>query len=102
MAGIDGTYAVTVSALGKSVSGTMVMEQHGSSVIGSVSIIGQTVPIEKGRIEGNEITGKTVAKFPKVKGRIKIRVRASVDGDTISGALKAVVGKAKFVGTRMR
>ena len=101
MGEIDGTYAVTVSALGKSVSGIMTVEQCGSSVTGTVSIIGQTVPIERGRIEGNEITGRTVTKFPKVKGHIKIRVRASVDGNTISGTLKAIVGKAKFVGIRV-
>lgn len=101
MAGVDGTYNVTVTALEKSTTGTLSIEERGTAIRGTVDIIGQTLPIEKGKIKGNEITGKVVARLPKGKGKLKIGIRATVDGDIVTGTLKAVIGKADFSGIRV-
>lgn len=96
---IDGTYEVTVSAIGKSVDGTIEMATDGKAVTGIVHIIGQSVPIEAGKLSGNRITGHVHADTPM--GRHKLKIDATVDGDSVRGKLKALIGKADFEGRKV-
>lgn len=99
MDNISGMYEVTVSAMGKSTSGTMDLRVDGNRMEGSVRIIGQEVPIENGKASGGNLSGHVHADTPM--GRLKLRISATADGETISGKIKALVGTAEFEGHRV-
>ena len=96
---VEGTYNVTVEAMGKKVAGTLELHVSGNTLTGNVHAAGRTVEVQKGRVNGDSFTGEVEADTPL--GHKKASVKGSVSGDTISGELKAGLLKAKFSGTRV-
>ena len=96
---VDGTYRVVIEALGKQAEGTVEVHEQGSKLIGTATVLGQTVPLENGKVSGNSFSGTMKADTPM--GRTKLTVSGTVSGDTVEGTLKALLGKATFCGTRI-
>ena len=95
---VEGTYNVTVEAMGKKAHGMLELRVSGSTLTGNVRAAGMTVDVQDGRVNGDSFTGAVEADTPL--GHKKASVKGSVAGDTISGELKAGLLKAKFTGTR--
>ena len=95
---VEGTYNVTVEAMGKKAHGTLELRVSGSTLTGNVRAAGMTVEVQDGRVSGDNFTGAVEADTPL--GHKKASVKGSVSGDSISGELKAGLLKAKFTGTR--
>ena len=95
---VDGTYNVTVEGMGKRAHGTLVLKTNGTTLTGSVEIIGQNVAIQNGKVKGNQVTGTVAATTPI--GKLKGNVTATVNGDQIEGKIKALLASATFTGTR--
>ncbi len=95
----DGTYDVTIDAMGKQVSGTLVITTAGTQASGTFTLGDMRVELEGGQIKGDQITGSVVAPTPM--GEMKLKVKATVAGDIISGTLNAFIANATFTGTRV-
>lgn len=95
---VEGTYNVTVEAMGKKAHGTLELRVSGSTLTGNVRAAGMTVEVQDGRVNGDSFTGAVEADTPL--GHKKASVKGFVSGDSISGELKAGLLKAKFTGTR--
>lgn len=95
---IDGTYKITASAMDKSADGTIKLRAEGKKLTGSVSMGGQVIPIENGKVDGRKLTGQVEADTPM--GHLKMDVAGKVDGDKISGTIRALLIKAEFEGRR--
>lgn len=99
MEDVSGRYEVTIRAMGKSVMGTVDIEVDGKRMAGTIRIIGQEIPIENGRADGNTLSGHCHADTPM--GRLKLAISATTDGTAISGRIRSLVGKAEFEGSRV-
>lgn len=96
---IDGTYRVVVEAMGKKAEGTVEITTSGSKAEGVVHVLGMDVPLQQGKVSGNTVTGIVEASSPM--GHAKCKVKATVDGDKVTGTLKAMLVSAKFSGVRV-
>ena len=95
---MDGTYNVTVSGMGKSKDGVVTLAQAGDGLQGKVEILGMTVELQNGEVNGDSFTGVVEAQTPM--GAMKGKVKGSVTGDKISGKISAGLLGASFEGTR--
>lgn len=75
------------------------LTQSGSSLSGTMTAMGQEVPINDGIVNGNTLRFTVKVKGPI--GKMKFRVSAEVEGDTIKGTSKAPMGSMTFEGTRL-
>lgn len=96
---VDGTYRVAGEAMGKQIEGTIDLQTSGSALTGTAHILGTDASIENGKVKGNELTGSVSAATPM--GHMKFKVKASVDGERISGTLKALLLSVDFYGKRI-
>lgn len=95
---VEGTYKVTIEAMGQKGSGTLDLHVSGDKLTGSVNAGGMVVELQNGRVSGNSFTGTVEADTPL--GHKKANVKGSVSGNAISGELRAGLLKATFSGTR--
>ncbi len=95
---IEGTYHVTVTAMGKQAHGTVEVHEQGSTLTGTISILGQRVPMENGKISGNSFTCSARANTPL--GNMKGKVKGTVSGNKVEGSISAGLMKASFSGER--
>lgn len=96
---VDGTYAVKVEAKGHKVEGTVELVTNGSQLTGTVSGMGMTVPIQNGKVSGQQVSG--VVEGPTPLGTMRFKVTGAVTGDTISGKMRAGLISVGFTGTRV-
>ena len=96
---VDGTYQVTIEAMGKRAHGTVTVEERGGVLTGNVQALGQTIPIQDGRLKGNAFTGVVEGSTPM--GKMRAKVTGEVSGDSISGKLRAGLISASFSGARV-
>lgn len=97
---IDGTYDVTVEGLGHTATSSIDLAIKGKEATGTVHILGQDLPLERGKVDGQSISGQVHADTPL--GKHKLKVSATVDGERISGKIKTLVGSGTFEGTRRK
>lgn len=96
---IDGTYKVTGEAKGVAVEGTIEVKTDGDTLTGTAHLRDIEMPLEDGKVNGNDFTCNVVAPTPM--GNMKFKVQGTVDGDKVSGTLKALLVKASFSGERI-
>jgi hypothetical protein len=94
---IDGTYSVTMNGPMGAQQGTLKLKANGDQIEGDMTGPQGTLPIESGKIDGNNLTwSSNVAQMG-----MTIAFSATVDGDKISGeADLGTFGKATFEGTK--
>jgi hypothetical protein len=96
---VAGTYDVTIKSPMGDQKGTLTVNPSGGSFTGSVSsaMMG-TMEIADGTVNGNTITWSMDMKVPMP---MTLEGEATVDGDAISGAVKAgAFGSMALSGTR--
>jgi hypothetical protein len=99
MAVIDGTYHIAGEGMGVKLDGTLDLQTSGSTLTGSAHILGRDIPIQNGKVKGDTLTATIEAPTPM--GHMKFKVNATVDGEKISGTLKALMASADFYGKRL-
>ena len=92
---VDGTYRVTVEAMGTTGEGTLELKTQGSKLAGTVRAMGMDVA---GVVKGQTFSGKIEGPTPM--GTMAFKVTGEVSGDRISGKLRAGLIGATFSGTR--
>ena len=96
---LDGTYRVLVEAMGKKAEGTVELKTNGSKAEGMVHALGMDVPLQNGKVSGQTVTG--IVEGPTPIGHLKCKVKATVNGDQVTGTIKALLVNASFTGTRI-
>ena len=96
---LDGTYKVTVDVLKQQLDGEVVVTTEGGVLKGTVSYMGQTLELEDVKETADGITATASAQLPT--GKTTVQVSAKVDGDDISGTIKAFPISATFSGTKI-
>lgn len=96
---IDGTYKVAGEAKGVSIEGTIDVKTDGNTLTGTAHLHNAEMPLEDGKVNGNDFTCNVVAPTPM--GNMKFKVEGTVDGDKVTGTLKALLVKASFTGERI-
>ena len=95
---IDGTYDIMVKTLKGKQGGRLVFKTDGETLTGTSDSGGEVVELLDGQVQGNGFQFKVKQKTPI--GRLSIKFKGTVDGDTISGKAKTPFGPAPFEGTR--
>lgn len=96
---VDGTYRVVGEAMGRRAEGTLELKTNGANLEGTVRIGSHQVTLQDGKAKGNTFTAKVQADTPM--GNMKAKVSGAVEGDRISGTIKALMVSAKFEGSRI-
>jgi hypothetical protein len=95
---VAGTYDVTTKTPMGDQKGTMTVEVSGDSFTGSVTNPMGTMEVENGKVAGNTLTWTMNMKVPMP---MTLECEATVDGDAISGEIKAgAFGSMAMAGTR--
>lgn len=96
---VEGTYSITAKALGRTLTGELVMKQNGNELTGVATGSGLSGEIQDGVVKGDTFTCKVVGEGPK--GTTTVKAQGTVSGDHISGKLKLGPLSAKFEGNRV-
>ncbi len=95
---VAGTYTVTTKTPMGDQTGTFTIVVDGDSFTGSVSNPMGTMEVQDGKVSGNTLTWKMDMKVPMP---MKLEGEATVDGDAITGNIKAgAFGSMALAGTR--
>ena len=95
---VAGTYEVTTKTPMGDQKGTFTVAVDGDSFTGNVSNPMGTMEVKDGKVSGNTLTWKMDMKVPMP---MSLEGEATVDGDAISGSVKAgVFGSMAMSGTR--
>ena len=95
---VAGTYNVVTKTPMGDQSGTFTVVVDGDSFTGSVTNPMGTMDVQDGKVSGNTLTWKMDMKVPMP---MSLEGEASVDGDAISGNIKAgAFGSMALSGTR--
>ena len=95
---VQGRWHITIRTPMGDKSGVLELKSEGSVLTGSLSDDAHHIPINDGKVAGNELTWSARLTKP----RMNFKFTATVDADRISGVAKHVLGKATFSGTRAR
>ena len=96
---VDGTYRIAGEGMGVQLDGTLNLQTSGSTLTGTAHLLGRDIPVQNGKVSGNALTATIEAPTPM--GNMKFKVNATVDGEKISGTLKALMVSADFYGKRL-
>lgn len=96
---VAGTYNVTVKSPMGDQAGTFTVNVDGDSFTGSLVGGLGSMDANEGKVDGNTITWKMDMKVPMP---MTLECEATVDGDTLTGAVKAgAFGSMPLSGTRV-
>lgn len=95
---VTGKWNVVIKSPIGAIDACMDFTQDGEALSGSVEANGNTAPISKGKVNGEEFAFNVSLKTPI--GPMGFRVTGKVDGDTVSGTAKMPMGSNAFSGTR--
>ena len=96
---LNGTYKiVTESQMGKT-EATFNFKTDGNVVTGTNAVMGQTLTIQDGKIDGNSFEFKE--KMDSPMGASDFTFKGTIDGDQISGNIITQMGTTPFKGGRV-
>ena len=96
---VAGTYNVTVKSPMGDQAGTFTVNVDGDSFTGSLVGGLGSMDANEGKVDGNKLTWKMDMKVPMP---MTLECEATVDGDTVTGAVKAgAFGSMPLSGTRV-
>lgn len=99
-ANVGGTWNVTVEVPGQSIGATIVLQQQGAVLTGSLSSpLFATAPIRNGRVTANGFS--FIATVNAGGSDIDVAFDARVTGNTVEGTVDSPQGPAAFTGTRV-
>ena len=95
-----GTWSITITLGGQTIPGTLVLNQEGSGLSGTVQTSLATSQFINGTIQGNSFRATMTA---TIQGQpMDLTIDARVTGNEISGTIGGTFGVANFTGTRPR
>ena len=94
---VEGKWNITLKTPVGDKSGVLDLRADGSTLTGSLSDGEHQAAITDGKVDGNTLSGSAKISQPM---RMSIKFTATVEADRISGAVKHLLGKATFTGTR--
>jgi hypothetical protein len=96
---LDGTYKITTqSQMGKT-EATFQFRTNGDTLTGTNEVMGQTLEILNGKVNGNSFN--FIEKMESPMGATEFTFKGTVDGDKISGEFVSQMGTTPFEGTRI-
>lgn len=96
---IDGTYQMTGEGMGLQLDGTLELKTSGSALQGTAHILGAAYALDDGTVTGDAFKASVTAPTPM--GKMKLKIKGTVDGDKITGSISALMVSATFEGTRI-
>ena len=97
---IDGTYrGKAKSAFGGATECELTLKANGAVLTGRASAMGIESEIKGGKVDGNSFSGQVEGDGPL--GHMTLDIQGTVDGDAITGTVKAGRITAKFEGARV-
>ena len=98
MSGVDGSYdCVTKSPMGDQKS-VFTVNSDGGSFTGQYAGAMGALDVENGKVDGNKLTWTMAMKVPMP---MTLEAEATIDGDTLTGTIKAgAFGSMAMTGTR--
>jgi hypothetical protein len=94
----DGTWEVNLEAFGNSTPATLVLATVDGKLTGTMSTADDTLDVVKAVLAGDALTWETTLTKPM---KMKLKFQATIDGDSISGKGKAMMGSLILSGTRV-
>lgn len=93
-----GTWSITITLGGQTIPGTLVLNQEGSGLSGTVQTSLATSQFSNGTIQGNSFRATMTA---TIQGQpMDLTIDAQVTGNEISGTIGGTFGVANFTGSR--
>ena len=96
---IDGTYQGKASSPFGSTDCTLTLKADGTKLTGHASAMGIESEVKNGTINGNAFSFQAEGTGPL--GHMVLDIEGTVDGDRITGTVKAGRMKARFEGARV-
>lgn len=97
---LEGTYKViTESQMGKT-EATFHFKTEGNVLTGTNEVMGQTLQIQNGKIDGNSF--EFTEKMESPMGASEFTFKGTFDGDKISGTISTQMGPMPFEGSRVK
>lgn len=96
---IDGTYKVILKTAQGDLESILTYKTEGNVLTGSVTALGNSAEVENGKVDGNSFEHSMKMQSPM--GKLKTNVTGTVDGDSISGKMKMLIGNMTYAGTRI-
>ena len=95
----SGSYSITIQAPGQSLTGTLVLNQQGNTLTGTLTTELGTVQIKDGRAGADGISFSGTA---EVGGQaVEFSVRATISGNQLSGTVSSPQGNLPITGTKI-
>jgi len=95
---LEGNYKATLNTPMGSQEVTFVYHVKEDELTGTVTLMGNTVEIENGKATQDGFTHQYRMKTPM--GKVKVKVRGTLNGDIISGEIKLPMGSIPFEATK--
>jgi hypothetical protein len=96
---IDGTYRGTAQSPLGSAECTLTLKANGTRLTGRASALGIESELKNGTVKGNSFACQAEGDGPI--GHMVLAIRGVVEGDKVSGTVKAGLVSARFEGTRV-
>ena len=97
----NGSYDIVVRTPMGSMEQRLVLETIDGVLSGKVIDNGEEIPFDSPNITGDNSFEANI-ELPSPLGKFKSVVKATVEGDTISGKLKTPFGLAKYTGQKVK
>ncbi|MGD9562398.1 MAG: amidohydrolase family protein [Pyrinomonadaceae bacterium] len=97
-ANLGGTYSISIQAPGQTLTGTLVLEQQGSALSGTMTTELGAAPLTNGRVDGNSISFGGAVTFGGQT--IDYTVTATITGGQLSGTVDSAQGAVPITGRK--
>ncbi|MFV0519485.1 MAG: hypothetical protein ACK5LY_04345 [Lachnospirales bacterium] len=96
---VEGNYIAKGKVMGSEMESHIEYLVEGATLTGKMVVMGNTVDVEKGNVDGDSFTH--LCHVPTPMGKMKVKVAGSINGDDISFILQSPMAKSEFVGKRI-
>jgi hypothetical protein len=96
---VSGAWEITSESPRGTMTRTVVFEQDGTALTGTMESQMGSVPIENGSVEGNTFTFTVT--FSRGDRSFELKYSGTVDGDTATGTMSTPRGESEWTGKRV-
>jgi hypothetical protein len=96
---LDGKYEIIMKTPMGTKKGTVILRVDGDTIRGRLDIMGNSIMLENGTVNGNSFTFRGELKIPM--GKVAFLVEGSIDGDRLTAITKTKKGNMSITGKRI-